>query len=38
MPYQGANFLPVRYDLDSMLSSIDPGLLDNLIIIPGPTA
>lgn len=34
--YQGANFVPVRFDMDSVLTSIDPGLIDNLIIIPGP--
>ena len=34
--YQGANFTPVRFDLDSMLGSIDPGIIDNLIVIPGP--
>ncbi len=34
--YQGAQFIPVRFDLDSILTSIDPGLIDNLIIIPGP--
>lgn len=34
--YQGARFTPVRFDLDSMLTSIDPGVIDNLVIIPGP--
>jgi len=34
--YQGASFVPVRFDLDSVLTSIDPGLIDNLIVIPGP--
>lgn len=34
--YQGANFIPVRFDLDSILSNIDPGIIDNLLIIPGP--
>ncbi len=34
--YQGANFVPVRFDLDSVLTSIDPGLIDRLVIIPGP--
>ncbi len=34
--YQGANFVPVRFDFDSILSNVDPGLIDNLIIIPGP--
>lgn len=34
--YQGANFIPVRFDFDSILSSIDPGIIDNLVIIPGP--
>jgi outer membrane receptor protein involved in Fe transport len=34
--YQGAHFVPVRYDFDSILSNVDPGLIDNLIIISGP--
>lgn len=34
--FQGAWFVPVRFDLDSLLTSIDPGILDNLVIIPGP--
>lgn len=34
--YQGAQFVPVRYDLDSILTSIDPGIIENLVIIPGP--
>jgi outer membrane receptor protein involved in Fe transport len=34
--YQGAQFIPVRFDLDSVLTSIDPGILDNLVVIPGP--
>lgn len=34
--YQGAQFVPVRFDLDSLLTSIDPGVIDNLVIIPGP--
>ena len=34
--FQGGQFVPVRIDFDSMLGSIDPGVIDNLIIIPGP--
>lgn len=34
--YQGANFVPARADFDSILSNIDPGVINNLIIIPGP--
>lgn len=34
--YQGGNFVPVRSDFDSILSSLDPGVIDNLVIIPGP--
>lgn len=34
--YQGGNFVPARFDFDSILSNIDPGVIDNLIIIPGP--
>ena len=34
--YQGANFVPARIDFDSILSNIDPGVINNLIIIPGP--
>jgi outer membrane receptor protein involved in Fe transport len=34
--YNGAQYTPVRFDLDSILSNIDPGIIDNLIIIPGP--
>lgn len=34
--YQGAQFVPVRFDLDSVLTSIDPGIIDNLVIVPGP--
>lgn len=34
--YQGANFVPARADFDSILSSIDPGVINNLIVIPGP--
>lgn len=34
--YQGAQFVPVRYDLDSVLTSIDPGIIDKLVIVPGP--
>jgi iron complex outermembrane receptor protein len=36
--YDGANFVPVRFDLDSIVSNIDPGIIDNLVIIPGPFA
>ena len=34
--YQGAHFVPARADFDSILSNIDPGVINNLIIIPGP--
>ena len=34
--YQGANFVPARLDFDSILSNIDPGVINNLIVIPGP--
>jgi hypothetical protein len=34
--YQGAQFVPSRADFDSILSNIDPGVINNLIIIPGP--
>ena len=34
--YQGAQFVPVRFDLDSVLTSIDPGIIDRLVIVPGP--
>ncbi len=34
--YNGANYTPVRFDLDSILSNVDPGIVDNLIIISGP--
>ena len=33
---EGAYFMPVRPDLDSMLSKIDPQLTDNISVIPGP--
>jgi iron complex outermembrane recepter protein len=33
---QGEYFLPVRLDLDSMLSKIDPYLMQNVTVIPGP--
>ncbi|MFT5524518.1 MAG: iron complex outermembrane receptor protein [Pirellulaceae bacterium] len=36
--YDGANFVPVRFDLDSIVSNIDPGIIENLVIIPGPFA
>lgn len=32
----GAWWTPVRADLDTMLSKIDPGLLENVTVIPGP--
>ncbi len=32
----GSQFLPVRRDLDSMLSKIDPSLMRDVIVIPGP--
>ncbi len=34
----GELFLPVRQDLDSMLSKIDPGLISNMAVVPGPYA
>lgn len=34
--YQGAQFVPVRFDLDSFLTSLDPGIIENVVIIPGP--
>ncbi|HEY2761243.1 MAG TPA: TonB-dependent receptor, partial [Pirellulales bacterium] len=32
----GAYWFPVREDLDSMLSKIDPGMIQDVIVIPGP--
>lgn len=32
----GEYWLPVRNDLDSMLSRIDPGLIQNIVVVPGP--
>ena len=32
----GEYYLPVRLDLDSMLSKIDPYLMQNVTVIPGP--
>lgn len=32
----GEYFLPVRQDLDTMLSKIDPKLISNVVVIPGP--
>ena len=32
----GEYFLPVRHDLDSMLSKIDPSLIQTVTVIPGP--
>ncbi|MFM9961606.1 MAG: TonB-dependent receptor domain-containing protein [Planctomycetaceae bacterium] len=34
--YQGANFVPARVDFDSILSNIDPAVINNLVVIPGP--
>lgn len=34
--YAGEYFLPVRLDLDSMLSRIDPYLIQSVSVIPGP--
>ncbi|WP_425619325.1 TonB-dependent receptor [Anatilimnocola sp. NA78] len=33
---EGQNFLPVRLDLDSMVSKIDPSLIQSVSVIPGP--
>ncbi|QDU29821.1 TonB dependent receptor [Anatilimnocola aggregata] len=33
---EGQNFLPVRLDLDSMVSKIDPALIQSITVIPGP--
>lgn len=32
----GAFWTPVREDLDSMLAKIDPSLIDQMVVIPGP--
>lgn len=32
----GAYWTPVRQDMDTMLSSIDPSMIDSVAIIPGP--
>ena len=32
----GAEWSPVRQDLDTMLSKVDPALVDNVVVIPGP--
>ncbi len=32
----GAYWFPVREDLDSMLSKIDPGMIQEVVVIPGP--
>jgi iron complex outermembrane recepter protein len=32
----GAYWFPVREDMDSMLSKIDPGMVQDVIVIPGP--
>ena len=32
----GAYWFPVRRDLDTMLSSIDPSLIDDVVVLPGP--
>ena len=32
----GAYWFPVREDLDSMLSKIDPGMIQDVVVIPGP--
>lgn len=34
--YDGANYFPVRQDLDTILSKFDPSLIDAIIVIPGP--
>lgn len=34
--YDGAYFFTVRPDLDSMLNKIDPSLIGNVTVIPGP--
>jgi outer membrane receptor protein involved in Fe transport len=32
----GAYWFPVREDLDSMLSKVDPGMIQDVVVIPGP--
>lgn len=32
----GANFLPVREDLDTILSKIDPSEVQDVVVVPGP--
>jgi outer membrane receptor protein involved in Fe transport len=32
----GQYWTPVRQDLDSMLSKIDPGLIEDTLVVPGP--
>ncbi len=32
----GVHWLPVRQDLDSMLSKIDPGMVRSAVVVPGP--
>ena len=32
----GAYWFPVREDLDSMLSKVDPGMVQSVVVIPGP--
>jgi len=32
----GANWLPVRQDLDTVLSKLDPGVVQQVVVIPGP--
>ena len=32
----GAYWFPVREDMDSMLSKVDPGMVQDVIVIPGP--
>ena len=32
----GAYWFPVREDLDSMLSKVDPGMIQEVVVIPGP--
>lgn len=34
----GAQFFPVRQDLDTMLSKFDPSLIDAIVVVPGPYA
>jgi iron complex outermembrane recepter protein len=32
----GAYWFPVREDMDSMLSKVDPGMIQDVVVIPGP--